>query len=355
MVMSEAIFITGVTGLIGRELLYQLLNGDQEHQITVLIRPKAIYSAEARLEKLLQSIDIDPIKSLQVSVVSGDITKKFLGMPEGQYQELANRIDTIFHLAAVTDLMPDKEHATIHNVEGTARLLKFAKLSSNLQGAPIKFRHVSTAYVCGQMTGVVSPDDLPISGFRNLYEQTKAEAERLVRVAASELDVLIYRPSIVVGYSNKWTVSRKKTIPLILKLLITERLMKIPVNANVLFDFVLVDYVAQVIWELHKNNQVSGNCYHLASGCKNEVSAEQLVNYVSNFYLKCGKVLSKPDFVDIHLYKHEPLSERIRSHLPYLQSNPIFDVNKTTRMIEDSLGFLPFETYVEDLCRDVLV
>src|SRR6476646_1648088 len=66
--------------------------------------------------------------------------------------------------------------------------------------------HVSTAYVAGDRRVTAYEDDAEHGAFRNAYEQTKHEAERLVR--ASGLPWTIARPSIVVGESDSgWTSS----------------------------------------------------------------------------------------------------------------------------------------------------
>ena len=70
--------------------------------------------------------------------------------------------------------------------------------------------YISTAYVAGCHRGVFGEDDLDVGQrFRNAYEQSKFEAERLVRAAgAGGLPVTIARPSIVVGDRHSgWTAS----------------------------------------------------------------------------------------------------------------------------------------------------
>jgi nucleoside-diphosphate-sugar epimerase len=64
-----------------------------------------------------------------------------------------------------------------------------------------RFFYVSTAYICGTTTGTIPEDGMPArNGFRNIYEETKHEAERLVR--ASGLPFTIFRPSILLGNSR---------------------------------------------------------------------------------------------------------------------------------------------------------
>ena len=66
--------------------------------------------------------------------------------------------------------------------------------------------HVSTAYVSGRHAGEFGEGDLEVGQeFRNTYECSKYEAERLLR-GVGELPLAIARPSIVVGHSaSGWT------------------------------------------------------------------------------------------------------------------------------------------------------
>src|SRR4029453_16907016 len=67
-----------------------------------------------------------------------------------------------------------------------------------------RFVHVSTAYVAGTHAGEFT-EDMHGSEFRNTYEQTKCEAERLFD-AIDDMEVAIARPSIVMGESDTgWT------------------------------------------------------------------------------------------------------------------------------------------------------
>ena len=94
------------------------------------------------------------------------------------------------------------------NVAGTRRLLEFAELCRE-RGGLRKFAYVSTAYVAGDHAGLFREDELDVGqGFRNSYERSKFEAERLVREHTDRLPVQIFRPSIIVGeQSSGWTAS----------------------------------------------------------------------------------------------------------------------------------------------------
>ena len=72
------------------------------------------------------------------------------------------------------------------NVEGTRKMLDFAAAMPSLSS----FAYVGTAYVAGEREGLMREDELAVGQrFRNTYEQTKAEAEALVRSRMGSLPV----------------------------------------------------------------------------------------------------------------------------------------------------------------------
>ena len=87
------------------------------------------------------------------------------------------------------------------NVEGTRALV--AALPAMPQVAA--FNHVSTAYVAGDREGLVAEDDASRPGrFNNPYEESKWEAEALVRAGCAAAGVAwrVFRPSIVIAHSR---------------------------------------------------------------------------------------------------------------------------------------------------------
>ena len=83
------------------------------------------------------------------------------------------------------------------NVGGTAALLDLCRRI----GLP-RFHLVSTAFVCGRCRGRICEEDLDLGQeFHNPYEQSKFEAERLVR-QADGIEPTIYRPAVIVGDSR---------------------------------------------------------------------------------------------------------------------------------------------------------
>lgn len=155
---------------------------------------------------------------------------------------LPQDVTTVIHCAADVAFDRPLEEARAINVEGTRRLLAAAARLPALE----RFVHVSTAYVGGVGAAVFGEDDLHVGQrFRNTYEQTKFEAECLVR--ASGLPVTVVRPSIVVGDSVTGWTSSFNVLYAPLRALARGLVTEIPADPDALVDVVPVDHVADVV------------------------------------------------------------------------------------------------------------
>jgi short-subunit dehydrogenase/thioester reductase-like protein len=124
--------------------------------------------------------------------VPGDLFQEKLGI-EG----FDERIDHVFHLAAVYDIEADEESSERANVEGTRHVVEFA----NAHDAG-RFHHTSSIAVAGSYRGVFQ-EDMFNEGQKlpHHYHRTKYESERLVRDSV-DAKLLVYRPGIVIGHSE---------------------------------------------------------------------------------------------------------------------------------------------------------
>ena len=176
-------FVTGATGFIGRHLVTELLK--REGRIYVLVRE----GSRGKLDALIQRLDAPEGR---IQPVTGDLSKPGLGV-----EAFDEKIDHLFHLAAVYDVEADEESSERANVEGTKHVIEFAN------GHDVgRFHHVSSIAVAGNYKGVFQ-EDMFDQGQKlpHHYHRTKYEAERLVREGA-EPKTIVYRPGIVVGHSE---------------------------------------------------------------------------------------------------------------------------------------------------------
>ena len=165
------IFVTGGTGMLGKEMVPRLL--DRGHEVVALTRT-------ARRPAL-------PGLSYQ----QGDITEAITPDPDAGY-------DAVLHLAALTTLRPrDFGVLWSANVQGTEHVLRFA-----LESKIARFIYCSTLFVSGDIDDSFKEDDLDRGQMpKNPYELTKLAAETIARRSAMDLTVL--RPGILIGrYSD---------------------------------------------------------------------------------------------------------------------------------------------------------
>jgi thioester reductase-like protein len=200
--------LTGGTGFLGGEVLARLLERD-DAPVYVLVRAGTDEEAEARLRTLVGSLVGESERwSGRAIAIRGDVTQAWLGMGSARRDWLAERVGRVIHCAASVSFTLGLEESRAINVDGTRRVVELAQLCAR-RGGVDSFIHVSTAYVAGTHPGTFGEGDLDLhQGFRNAYEQSKFEAERVVHERGWGLPAQIVRPSIVVGDSaTGWTPS----------------------------------------------------------------------------------------------------------------------------------------------------
>ena len=187
--------MTGFPGFLGSALLPRLLARRTQVRALLLVQPRHLETARRRIREIEAE---HPHVRGRVDVVEGDITRPGLGMSHVPHDELG-AVTEVWHLAAVYDLATSADLARKVNVDGTAHVLDFCRSRDHLD----RLQYVSTCYVSGRYDGVFAETDLDEGqSFRNHYEETKFEAEVLVRKAMADgLPATIYRPGIVVGDS----------------------------------------------------------------------------------------------------------------------------------------------------------
>ncbi|KNA18131.1 hypothetical protein SOVF_073590 [Spinacia oleracea] len=253
---NKTILVTGATGFIAKILVEKILRVQPNvNKLYLLIRASNSQAADIRLQdevlgkelfKILREkwgTKFECFMSEKISAVAGDTSYENLGITGHRLKQMYNDIDIVINVAATTKFDERYDVALGVNTLGPKHVVNFAKNCANIK----LLIHVSTAYVCGEKTGIISEkaygmgetlngvvgldidsekklvdqtlsslkaSDVPekdirirmknlgdqrakFYGWPNTYVFTKAMGEMLVGKLRGNLPVLIMRPTIV--------------------------------------------------------------------------------------------------------------------------------------------------------------
>jgi thioester reductase-like protein len=306
-----AVLLTGATGFVGREILSRFLERDDRH-VFALVRADNDDQAAGRLPD-----------HARLTGVAGDIERRNLGLGEGSRERLRREVTTVLHCAASVSFdMPLEESRSV-NVDGTRRMLDFARSCRRLE----RFSYVSTAYVAGEPGGLFREDELAVGQeFRNPYERSKFEAELALRNEGADLPLQILRPSIVVGDSSTGRTSSFNVLYGPLKAFARGAIPAIPAERDAPVDIVPVDYVADRVHELATSGP--NGTFHLVAG-RNATTVGRLLEMSSEELGRAAPAVVPPRLYRrwVHPWlrrKHRGL-RRMEVYFPYFAMRVRFD------------------------------
>ena len=320
--MKQPVFLTGATGFLGMEVLARLLEaGDRE--VIALIRASDDAAAEDRLHGVLSALYRDPSNHRdRVRAVAGDVTSPGLGLENGKRTALAEEIGAVMHCAASIAFDLPLDEARRINVEGTREVIGFARECKAL-GRLERFVHVSTAYVCGKFEGTFRERQLDAGQeFRNTYEQTKWEAEHVVR-EAGDLSPCIARPSIVMGESDTGWTPAFNVLYWPLRAFSRGLFDEIPSLPSAHVDIVPVDYVADSL--VHLLDVDEEGVFNLVSGREAPLASELVELACDRFDRPRPKVVEGGGAAD---------DEAGAVYLPYFDMELVFDDARARAVLE---------------------
>jgi long-chain acyl-CoA synthetase len=299
---ASRVLLTGATGFVGMEVLARLLE-ETDHEVVCVVRG----DAEARLDQVLATLYSDgtPHRD-RVTAVPGDLTGDVAS---------PGPVDVVCHCAASISFDLPLEEARTINVEGTRTMLRVAR-----ENGARRFVHVSTAYVSGTHAGLFTEDMLGTE-FRNTYEQTKCEAERIVAAEQDGMDVAIARPSIVVGESTTGWTPAFNVLYWPLRAFARGLFDRIPARPDGLVDVVPVDYVADGIAALVDSD---------ATGTFNLVAADEAASVDELATLACAHFgRERPPYVETGASSGAAVDEHGAVYVPYFDMEVVFDDTRT--------------------------
>jgi thioester reductase-like protein len=336
--------VTGYPGFLGKRLVRRLLTDPHERprRLVCLVQARHLEAARADLAKL---------PAPEAELVEGDVTHMHLGLSGAEWRALADEVTHVWHLAAKTRLGAGPVELRRVNVDGTRNVLELCRAARKLE----RLMYFSTAFVSGTRVGVILEDELAVGQrFHNTYEETKYQAELLVRRAQSELPATVLRPSIVVGDSRTGEIDRFDGPYALAILLVASPLavpLPLPGDAVAPLNVVPVDFVVDAAVSISRHPAGAGRTVHLVDPAP--MSARRVYELIA---ARAGKKLppvSLPHRAFQALLQF-PLLERLsRTHRPaieYVNHLAIYNCRNLLDLLDGSgIRCPPIASYLDRL------
>jgi thioester reductase-like protein len=352
-VSPRAVLITGVTGFVGMELLARYLERS-ERRVIAPVRAADDRGASRRVDGVLRELFGAAAERYRerVEAVPADLMAPDLGLPQERLEQIADRVDHIVHSAASVSFSLPLDQARAINVDGTRRMLQLAELALE-RGGLERYCHVSTAYVSGTHAGRFGEHELDVGQqFRNTYEQSKFEAEQLVR-AQRGLPTTIMRPSIVVGDRRSGWTAAFNVLYWPLRAFARGLYPAVPAIPSAPVDVVSIDYVADAIYDLSTGSGGVGETYHLTAGAHASSIAELAELASRYFHRPPPRVMAPADFATFAQKAtgvRRSALEESQVLFPYFAIRTVFDDTRARERLEPAgIRVSPLADYMERL------
>ena len=304
--MTEGLsfFVTGATGLVGRRVVDELLSDARVAQVFALARD---------VRRLGGGRAPDARRLIPIR---GDLMLEGLGIDIATHRHLAREVTGVVHCAANTSFSQPLDEARAINRDGTQRLLDITAGWKRVE----RWLFTSSAFVQGDRTGFVPDDDQAAPNWLNAYEQSKAEAESLVR--AQRTDWVIARPSTIVCDDGAGTITQVNAVHRALRLYSGGLAAMLPGTDDSTLDVVTTDHVAKGVARMATTPGLDRQTFHLCAG-KGAMPLDELLDLTHSAFRRspawCRKGIARPVRADLATYRvferavEDVASERVKA------------------------------------------
>jgi thioester reductase-like protein len=288
----KSFFVTGATGALGSALVPVLLE-EPDTEVHLLVRARDAAELQQRLNALLVFWDqpeLETDRRSRVHVLAGDATLPRFGLPTAEFEALLHTVTDIVHAAGAVRMNLPIEAARRSALDSAEQVLSLA-WGLHERGRLSKLEFVSTVGVGGRTSIVPERWIEEPRAFHNTYEQSKAEAEVLVRQHVERgLPVTVHRPSMIVGDSRDGRILHFQVFYHLCEFLSGARTLGIfPSLEGTSLDVVPADYVSRVIGWSSGMPSLAGVVLHESSGPSGAIALSDLRQLLVPLWKARGK------------------------------------------------------------------
>lgn len=346
---ADTTLVTGFPSYTAKRMIGKLLQSDPREHVYALVQDR--YSADAEEARA----ELPAAQRKRLTVLVGDVSSMDLGLSGKEYRGLVADLTNIHHMAAHLHMGASKEIIKQVNVGGTRGALELAVECTRLR----RFNFWSTVHVSGDRSGVVMEDELDCGQrFLNPYEQSKFEAEKIVRSMSRRVPSTVFRPGVIVGDSQTGQIDRFDGPYYLMVLIVDSPVdfhLPLPGTGTAPLHLVPVDYVLDAAYNLSRRDDTVSKTYHLVN--PNPLSARSVYQLVAErAHRKTPRGMLPPGIARAFLKLPwiSRLSSSSHSFLEGFDRNVIYNSRNTTDALRRSeIWCPPFDEYVDNLVRYV--
>ncbi|MET9546448.1 MULTISPECIES: SDR family oxidoreductase [unclassified Streptomyces] len=274
---ADRVLVTGAGGAVGSAFLARLAERAPAAGLVGVFSGEA--SRDAYLERAPRAVT-DVLRPVVCDLTDEDATLALTGtLGRG-------RRTVLVHAAANVSWSASPEAARLGNVAVTRNTARLARALGDT-----RFLLLSSAYT--------AVDDWE---YRNTYEESKAEAERLLKRDFADLDPSVFSCSLVVGHSATGAISRFHGIYPLLGLVERYEPPFLPGDRDGLIDIVPVDWVASELCAMTEALLAGGPARDVvASAGEAAPRLSDLVSAVVTVLNRARREEGRPELADVPL------------------------------------------------------
>jgi nucleoside-diphosphate-sugar epimerase len=268
------VILTGATGTLGSQVIFELLKKENIKTIFLLVREKNGKPALARIMKILESEAAPEFISQNIGVILKRIKVLSIDAFFKPEDFLCKEEKNFFiHSAGCVNLSTDPSQKDII-FDGNLKLTQniFDTFSPYIS----KFTYISTAFSIGNIGGLIDNDyhSTTPPQYRNFYEESKHATEKFLfkRGKAEGIDVQVLRPSVLGGnifQKSPYFISSYMVYYLLGKFFYNsyfgDTSIRLAANFKTGLNIIPVDYVAKVIASVYTQDVEQLNIVHSES------------------------------------------------------------------------------------------